>query len=330
VALSLLLLGWALPSVVTAKLFEWLYHPSAGLVNVVLGGRPINWLGDPHLALPALVAADVWRTMPFVALLCYARLLTIPGEVYEAARVDGAARLATLTAITLPLLRPILLIALLFRTLDALRAFDLMFVLTGGGPANTTETLTVYAYRSLFQTLQLGFGAAIGVVTLVAIQKRVPRETVFQFAVMASGAALIAAATTSSIVPAALFVALVGAFAGSSYVTGFTVLQENVHDELRGRTFATLYTVVRLCLLISLTISPLWADFWDRVSDAVFTDGAIEVGGATYALPGVRFALWGGGLITFFAGFVSWRSVRRARRRQNNGVPTQLAPEAGD
>jgi dTMP kinase len=176
----------------------------------------------------------------------------------------------------------------------------------------------------------LGFGAAIGVVTLVAIQKRVPRETVFQFTVMASGAALVAAATTSSIVPAALLVALVGAFAGSSYVTGFTVLQENVRDELRGRTFATLYTVVRLCLLISLTISPLWADFWDRVSDALFTDGAIEIGGATYALPGVRFALWGGGLITFSAGFVSWRSVRRARRRERAGVPSQLAPEAGD
>jgi len=168
-ALSLLLLGWALPSVVTAKLFEWLYHPSAGLVNVVLGGHAINWLGDPRLALPGLVAADVWRTMPFVALLCYARLLTIPIEVYEAARVDGASRAATLRSITLPLLRPILLIALLFRTLDALRAFDLMFVLTGGGPANTTETLTVYAYRSLFQTLQLGFGAAIGVVVFALV-----------------------------------------------------------------------------------------------------------------------------------------------------------------
>jgi multiple sugar transport system permease protein len=162
--LSLLLLAWALPSVVTAKLFEWLYHPSAGLVNVLLGGRAFNWLGDPALALPGLILADVWRTMPFVALLCYARLLTIPPEVYEAARVDGAGRLATLTSVTLPLLRSILLVALLFRTLDALRAFDLMYVLTGGGPANTTETLTVYAYRSLFQTLQLGFGAAIGAV----------------------------------------------------------------------------------------------------------------------------------------------------------------------
>jgi len=167
-ALSLLLLAWALPSVVTAKLFEWLYHPSAGLVNLLLG-RDLNWLGDPALALPGLILADVWRTMPFVALLCYARLLTIAPEVYEAARVDGAGRLATLTSITLPLLRPILLVALLFRTLDALRAFDLMYVLTGGGPAGTTETLTVYAYRSLFQTLQLGFGSAIGVVIFVLV-----------------------------------------------------------------------------------------------------------------------------------------------------------------
>jgi multiple sugar transport system permease protein len=168
-AMSLLLLAWALPSVVTAKLFEWLYHPSAGLVNVLLGGRSWNWLGDPALALPGLILADVWRTMPFVALLCYARLLTIPPEVYEAARVDGAGRLATLRSITLPLLRSILLVALLFRTLDALRAFDLMYVLTGGGPANTTETLTVYAYRTLFQTLQLGFGAAIGVVIFALV-----------------------------------------------------------------------------------------------------------------------------------------------------------------
>jgi multiple sugar transport system permease protein len=168
-AVALLLLPWALPSVVTARTFEWLYHPSAGLVNFVLGGRAINWLGEPALALPALIAADVWRTMPFVALLCYARCLTIPGEVYEAARIDGAGTLAAARHVTLPLLRRILVIALLFRTLDALRAFDLMFVLTGGGPANTTETLTVYAYRSLFQTLQLGFGAAVGVAVFALV-----------------------------------------------------------------------------------------------------------------------------------------------------------------
>jgi multiple sugar transport system permease protein len=168
-ALSLLLLAWALPSVVTAKMFEWLYHPSGGLVNFLLGGRAINWLGDPGLALPSLIVADVWRTTPFVALLCYARLLTIPPDLYEAGQVDGAAGWQAFARITWPLVRPILLIALLFRTLDALRAFDLMFVLTGGGPAGSTETLTVYAYRALFQTLQVGFGSAIGVVVFALV-----------------------------------------------------------------------------------------------------------------------------------------------------------------
>src|SRR5207245_1225360 len=85
-ALSLLLLAWAMPAVVAAKLFEWLYHPSAGLINVALGRHAINWLGDPLVALPAVIFADVWRTMPFVAILCYARLLAIPADVYEAAR----------------------------------------------------------------------------------------------------------------------------------------------------------------------------------------------------------------------------------------------------
>ena len=168
-ALGLLLLAWALPSVVTAKMFEWLYHPAGGLVNFLLGGRLINWLGDPALALPALIGADVWRSTPFVALLCYARLLTIPGELYEAAHVDGAAGWQSFARITWPLVRPLLLVALLFRTLDALRAFDIMFVLTGGGPAGSTETLTVYAYRSLFQTLQVGFGSAIGVVVFALV-----------------------------------------------------------------------------------------------------------------------------------------------------------------
>jgi trehalose/maltose transport system permease protein len=169
VGIALLLLAWALPAVVTAKLFEWLYNPAAGLVNYLLGGVQLNWLGDPALALPGLIIADVWRTMPFVALLCLARLRGIPAEVYEAAHVDGAGLLATLFRITLPLCRQILLIAVLFRTLDALRAFDLMFVLTGGGPAGTTETLTVYAYRSLFQTLHLGLGSAIGVVVFALV-----------------------------------------------------------------------------------------------------------------------------------------------------------------
>lgn len=164
---GLLLLPWCLPGVVTARMWEWLYHPTAGLLSRLLlpvTSSGANWLGDPATALPAIIAADVWRTMPFVALLAYARLVSLSPVLYEAAAVDGASRTATFRTITLPLVAPVLVIATLFRTLDALRAFDLMFVLTGGGPAGTTETLTIYAYRNLFQTLQLGFGAAVSVI----------------------------------------------------------------------------------------------------------------------------------------------------------------------
>jgi dTMP kinase len=103
------------------------------------------------------------------------------------------------------------------------------------------------------------------------------------------------------------------------------VLQENVSDELRGRTFATLYTVIRLCLLISLTISPLWADFWDWVTSQLLTDQTITIGSYTYAIPGVRIALWGGGLITYVAGIFALRSVRRSRRVDL----TEATPDAG-
>jgi multiple sugar transport system permease protein len=170
--LGLLLLPWCLPGVVTARMWEWLYHPTAGLASRLLHPvttSGVNWLGDPATALPAIIAADVWRTMPFVALLAYARLVSLSPVLYEAAAVDGASRTATFRTITLPLVAPVLVIATLFRTLDALRAFDLMFVLTGGGPAARTETLTIYAYRNLFQTLQLGFGAAVSVVVFAIV-----------------------------------------------------------------------------------------------------------------------------------------------------------------
>ena len=132
-------------------------------MNVPLGGTALNWLGEPRLALARRdrgrrVAHDALRR---TALLRAA--LKIPPELYEAAEIDGAGPLGPSAPDHPASAAPDLLIALLFRTLDALRAFDVMFVLTGGGPANTTETLTVYAYRSLFQTLQIGLGSAIGV-----------------------------------------------------------------------------------------------------------------------------------------------------------------------
>ena len=152
--IALLLLAWALPAVVTAKLFEWLYNPAAGLVNYLLGGARLNWLGDPTLALPGLIFADVWRTMPFVALLCLARLRGIPAEVYEAAHVDGAGPVATLLRITLPLCRQILLIAVEVRgdfEPDAIRIKKIEGMDRRG---NHQERTRIYRDLIGFQSLQ--------------------------------------------------------------------------------------------------------------------------------------------------------------------------------
>jgi dTMP kinase len=175
----------------------------------------------------------------------------------------------------------------------------------------------------------LGFGAAFGVITLLWLQNRLPRTLVFAFGVVGVGGFLVLAASFSNLAPAALMVSGLGACAGCAYVTGFTVLQESVSDELRGRTFATLYTVIRLCLLISLTVSPLWSDFWDWVTTTILgSSQAVTIGPYSYALPGVRIALWGGGFITFAAGWYAWVSIRRAVSRGDD--PTvQRALAAG-
>jgi dTMP kinase len=159
----------------------------------------------------------------------------------------------------------------------------------------------------------LGFGAAAGVVLLLFVQNKIPRETVFDYAVMGTGVFLMTAATLSALFPAALAVALLGACAGTSYVTGFTVLQETVQDDMRGRIFATLYTVIRMCLLVALVISPLWADFWDWLVNDVFSVGIVSLGDVDYSFPGVRIALWGGGLITLGAGLYARWSMKHAR-----------------
>ena len=110
-----------------------------------------------------LIFVDVWKTTPFVALLAIAGLETIPKDLYSSAKVDGASGLYMFRQITLPLLKPVILIVLIFRTLDAFRVFDAVYVLTGGGPANTTETLSIYAYKMLFQILEFGYGSTISV-----------------------------------------------------------------------------------------------------------------------------------------------------------------------
>ena len=174
---SVVLLPWAIPTVVSAKMWEWIYNADYGVLNYLLT-IDINWLGSPAWALNAAVLMDVWKTTPFVAILLLAALQDIPDDLYRAARVDGAGTLKILQRITLPMILPMIWVVVIFRTLDAFRVFDAVYVLTGGGPAGSSETLSIYAYNLLFQTLQFGYGSAValsvficvGLITLVLIR----------------------------------------------------------------------------------------------------------------------------------------------------------------
>ncbi|KPL27244.1 MAG: ABC transporter permease [Acidithiobacillales bacterium SM1_46] len=165
---SIILLPWAIPTVVSARLWEWLYNADYGVLNYLLGTH-VNWLGSPGWALHAAILMDVWKATPFVALLLIAGLQTIPRELYQAAALDGAGAWTTFRRITLPLLVPLLLVVLVFRTIDAFRVFDAIYVLTGGGPANSTETVSIYAYKVLFQALEFGYGSAVAVSVLAVV-----------------------------------------------------------------------------------------------------------------------------------------------------------------
>jgi multiple sugar transport system permease protein len=165
---AVVLIPWAIPTVVSARMWEWIYNTDFGILNYIIGSK-INWLGSPFLAMNAAIFMDVWKTTPFVAILLMAGLQIIPRELYQAARVDGAGSWAIFKKITLPLLKPVILVVLIFRTLDAFRIFDAIYVLTGGGPANVTETLSIYAYKVLFQTLQFGYGSTLSVIVFMCI-----------------------------------------------------------------------------------------------------------------------------------------------------------------
>lgn len=168
------LIPWALTTVVSAKMWQLMYQTDFGIVNRILGDfnlidKPIPWLASPDWALWALILAEIWKTTPFAALLLLAGLQLIPGDLYEASELDGASEWSTFWNITLPLLRPTLLVVLLFRFIDVARMFDLPFVLTGGGPGFQTETLTMYTYRVLFTNLQFGMGSALAVSVFIVV-----------------------------------------------------------------------------------------------------------------------------------------------------------------
>jgi ABC-type sugar transport system permease subunit len=161
-----MLVPWAIPTVVTSKMFGWLFDGQNGIVNYLLLSaglikENVNWYGSPDFALATIIIADVWKTTPFMALLLLAGLQTIPHSLAEAAKVDGANVWQHFWYVRLPLLTPTLLIASMFRALDAFRIFDLVYVLTGGGPADATEVLSTFTYKNLFSALQVGYGSAL-------------------------------------------------------------------------------------------------------------------------------------------------------------------------
>jgi multiple sugar transport system permease protein len=163
---TVVLVPWAVLTVVTAIMWRTIFDPNLGFVNTLLGTNTV-WLGQEPHALIVMILADVWKTAPFMALLLLAGLQVIPGEIYEAARVDGASAWQRFRRITLPLLMPALLVALIFRTLDALRAFDLPKVLTNG--ANGTETLSLIAQRTFQENRLYGEGSALSMLTFLIV-----------------------------------------------------------------------------------------------------------------------------------------------------------------
>ena len=167
-----ILVPWAIPTVVSAQMWNWMYQDSLGIVSA--WGRHLGLLkvgqsvvSNPDTALWALVAVDVWKTTPFMALLLLAGLQSIPTDLYEAAHVDGANRLQQFRRITLPLLAPALLVAVIFRTLDALRIFDMPYVVKGNAPE--TMTMSIYARQQMIDNAQFGMGSSVSVLIFLVI-----------------------------------------------------------------------------------------------------------------------------------------------------------------
>ncbi len=163
---GIVLLPWVIPSVVSGRVWEIMFNYSYGFLNFIaeiVAGLRINWLGTEIGAFLSLVIADVWRTVPFVALIILAGLQSIPDEIYDQSKIDGAGPLSRFFFITLPMIDVFILTALVFRTIDALRVFDIVFVLTGGGPSGSTTPLTLYAYK-YYLSGDFGYGSAVSVI----------------------------------------------------------------------------------------------------------------------------------------------------------------------
>lgn len=171
---ALLLVPWVMPNVVAAIIWRWIYSPDFGLLNFVLAELRIidsylSFTGDPNRALPAVIAVSVWKGIPFSTVVLLAGLQAVPADLYEAARIDGASAWQRFRDITIPGMLPIIVIVLVLRAVWSFNSFDLVYVLTGGGPGWATQLLSIYVYLNSFQFQQLGYGAAMAVTMLVIL-----------------------------------------------------------------------------------------------------------------------------------------------------------------
>ena len=165
-----LLLPWALPLVFAGLIFRWFFEYQTGIVNDLLvrvGIEPVSWLSDPNLATVAICIAIIWKASSFMALMLLAGLQTIPKSLYEAAEVDGATKWQQFVEITLPMLRPAIFVALIFRTITAIQTFDIPYAMTGGGPGDSTETLAMYIHKTTLDFLDFGYGSALAALMFV-------------------------------------------------------------------------------------------------------------------------------------------------------------------
>ncbi|NMG07126.1 sugar ABC transporter permease [Brasilonema sp. UFV-L1] len=171
---TIAILPWALPTALIGLAWAWIFNDQFGVVNDILLRlgliqTGINWLGDPTLAMIAVIIADVWKTTPFISILLLAGLQSISPDLYEAHAIDGATSWQSFYQITLPLLIPQILIATLFRFAQAFGIYDLIAVMTGGGPGGATEVVSLYIYSTIMRYLDFGYGAALVVVTFLLL-----------------------------------------------------------------------------------------------------------------------------------------------------------------
>lgn len=163
---SLIILPWAIPTVVNGLLWEWIYNPNYGAANGLLQQlrivqKDIQWLGKPFLALNSIIVGDTWRMLPVYVVLFLAALQSIPSDLYEAAKVDGASALKRFRYVTMPFMRDVILVILVMRTMQVLRVFDIIYIMTKGGPSNGTMVISFLTYYQSFKFLNFGYGSAL-------------------------------------------------------------------------------------------------------------------------------------------------------------------------